>query len=243
MSFGGTLPLDDRTSIGLRLRLDGEDWRFSDPSGFGGVAPWDQVYRAGLSVPLSLRTEGGWRFSLTPTLESAAETGARLSESLEYGATGSVARALTSDLTLGVGVGVFDKIEETSAFPFLVIDWRITERLRLTNPFAAGPAGPAGLELTYRFGSGWTAGVGAAYRSYRFRLDEHGKVPNGVGEHRVLPIFLQLQRALTDQLSISLYAGVATATRLRVETSNGRGLYEEDQDPAAMLGLTLIGRF
>jgi hypothetical protein len=243
MSFGGTLPLDARSSIGFRLRLDGEDWRFSDPVGFGGVAPWDRLYRAGISIPYSLRTEDGWRFALTPTLESAAETGARTSESLEYGATASIAKALTPDLTLGIGVGAFDKIEETSAFPFLVIDWRINERLRLTNPFAAGPAGPAGLELSYRFDSGWTAGLGAAYRSYRFRLDEDGPFPNGVGEHRFIPVFLQLGHALTDSLSLSLYAGLATATRLRVERSDGHQLFEEDQDPTAMLGLSLIGRF
>lgn len=242
-SLGASWALDAQSSLGVRLRLDYEDWGFDDPIGFGGVAPWDTIYRAGLSVPYTLRTEGGWRWSLTPTIESSGESGASVSQSLEYGATASISRAIRPGLTLGLGVGVFDKIEDTSAFPFLIIDWRITDRLRLTNPFAAGPAGPAGLELSYRFDSGWTAGVGAAYRSYRFRLDSDGPFPDGVGEHTLIPVFVELGRDLSENISFRLYAGAATGTTLRVEDDKGRRLYEEDQDPAAMLGVSLIGRF
>jgi hypothetical protein len=242
-SFGAIWTLDARSSLGIRLRLDAEDWRFDDPVGFGGVEPWGTIYRAGLSVPYGIVTEGGWRLGLTPTIESSGEAGASFSDSLEYGATATVSRAVRPDLTLGLGVGVFDKIEETSAFPFIIIDWRINDRLRLTNPFPAGPAGPAGLELSYALDSGWTAGVGAAYRSYRFRLDSDGPFPDGVGEHRFIPVFVQLGRNLTENLSFKLYAGAATETTLRVEDEKGRRLYEEDQDPAAMLGVSVIGRF
>jgi hypothetical protein len=242
-SLGTSWRIDERSSLGVRLRLDYEDWHFDKPLGFGGEQPWDRLYRAGISVPYGFTTEGGWRLGLTPTIESSGESGANFSDTLEYGATASVSRAVRPDLTLGVGVGVFEKIEETSAFPFLIIDWRINDRLRLTNPFPAGPAGPAGLELSYALDSGWTAGVGAAYRSFRFRLDSDGPFPDGVGEHRFIPVFVQLGRDLTENLSFKLYAGAATETTLRVEDEKGRRLYEEDQDPAAMLGVSVIGRF
>lgn len=242
-SAGAGWRLHPRASLGARLRLDYEDWRFDDPRGFGGVAPWTRLYRAGVSVPYGLETAGGWRWGLTPTIEYSGEAGARLEDALEYGFTASVSRDVRPDLTLGLGVGVFERLEDSSVFPFLIVDWRISERLRLTNPFAAGPAGPAGLELSYRLPSGWTAGVGAAYRSYRHRLDQDGPYPGGVGEHRFVPLFVQLGRDLSKGMALRLYAGVAAGTRLRVEDEDGRRLEEEDADPSATLGVSLSGRF
>ncbi len=160
-----------------------------------------------------------------------------------YGAILSVARRLGPDLTLGLGVGVFAQIEETRAFPFVAIDWRITEQARLTNPFAGGPAGPAGLELSYALTSDWEIGIGGAYRSFRHRLDRDGPVPDGIGEHRFVPVYLRLGRDLSPHLHLSLYAGAALGSELRVENDDGDRLYDDDQDPTATLGLSLRGRF
>ncbi|MBK1645499.1 hypothetical protein CKO25_12765 [Thiocapsa imhoffii] len=243
MALGASWTLGSGARIGLQLRLDEQDWRFRDPVAFLGVAPWNRITQVGVSLPYAVTSADGWRLNLTPTIEYAGESGARFSDALEYGATVSAAKRLRPDLTLGLGVGVFSKIEETSAFPFVVVDWNITERVRLTNPFPAGPAGPAGLQLSYAFDAGWSAGVGAAYRSNRFRLDKNGPVANGIGEHRFIPVYIQLARDLSERLRLDLYAGVSTATRLRVEDHRGRKLIEEDQDPAPMLGITLSGRF
>ncbi|MCU0835947.1 MAG: hypothetical protein MUC77_16185 [Chromatiaceae bacterium] len=242
-SFGRLWSLDSRSALGLRLNFDYQDWRFDDLAGFGGADPWGQVYRVGLSVPYTVTTDGGWRWGLTPTVEYAGESGARFSDALEYGANLTAARAVRPDLTLGLGVGVYYRIEETSAFPFILVDWRISDRLRLSNPSPAGPSGPAGLELRYRLDSGWELGIGAAYRSDRFRLDRDGPFPGGVGEHRAVPVLASLGRELSEGLSLRLYAGVALASNLRVEDEDGRRLYDEDRDPAAMVGLMVSGRF
>ncbi|WP_201098368.1 DUF6268 family outer membrane beta-barrel protein [Thiocystis minor] len=242
-TVGGLWTRGPRSSLGLRLKIDFEDWNFDHVGGFGGATPWGDLYRVGLSVPYGYVTEGGWRLGLTPTVEYSGEADARLSDALEYGATVTAARRIRSDLTLGFGVGVYARIEETSLFPFLMVDWRITDRLRLTNPLVAGPTGPAGLELSYALNSGWEVGMGAAYRSYRHRLDRDGPFPGGVGENRYIPVFVRVGREFSETLKINLYAGAAMDSMLRVEDANGNRLYEEDQDPAAMLGLSLSGRF
>ncbi|WP_295406055.1 DUF6268 family outer membrane beta-barrel protein [uncultured Thiocystis sp.] len=242
-TFGRSWTLDRQSSLGLRLQADYEDWRFDRVGGFGGVEPWGQLYRVGLSASYGFMTDDGWRLSVTPTVEYSGESGANFSDALEYGATVSAARRIRPDLTLGLGVGAFARIEENSLFPFLIVDWRITDRLRLSNPFLAGPAGPAGLEMSYALNAGWEAGIGASYRSYRHRLDEDGPFAGGVGENRYIPVYLRIGRDLSKTLKLSLYAGAATSATLRVEDANGNRLYEEDQDPAAMLGLSLIGRF
>ncbi len=242
-SIRGNWTLNSHSSLGLGLRFDYEDWRFNDTAILGGVQPWDRLYRLGISIPYSYTTDGGWRWTFAPTAESAGESGARVSDSLEYGALVSAARRFHPGLTLGLGVGVYDRIEETRAFPFLIVDWRITDRLRLTNPLAAGPAGPAGLEISYTLGSGWEAGIAAAYRSFRFRLDEDGPIPNGIGENQNVPLVARIGRKISDTLSFNFFVGATLAGSLRAEDQNGNRLYDVDRDPAALIGLSLAARF
>lgn len=242
-SLGRSWAIDARSSVGLQLGLDYEDWRFDAPIAFGGRDPWDSIYRANISLPYTFATQGGWRWNVTPTIEYSGESNARFSDALEYGAMLSVAKRLRPDLLLGLGFGVFERIEETRAFPFIAIDWRITEQVRLANPFPSGPAGPAGLELSYALPADWEIGIGGAYRSFRHRLDRDGPVPDGVGEHRFIPVYLRVGRNLSANLHLSLYAGAALGTQLRVEDDDGNRVYDDDQDPAATLGLSLSGRF
>ena len=51
LALGRSWSLDAHSTLGLALDFGHLDWRFDDPVGFGGVAPWDQVNRLGLSVP------------------------------------------------------------------------------------------------------------------------------------------------------------------------------------------------
>jgi hypothetical protein len=243
MSLGRSWSLDARSSLGFGLDFGHLDWRFDNPGGFGGVAPWDQVNRFGLSAPFTYGSAGGWTLGISPTVEYSGESGAELSDALEYGALVSMVKPIRDGLTLGLGFGVYERIEETSVFPVLIVNWRINERLRLSNPVPAGPSGPAGLELSYALGSGWELGFGGAYRSNRYRLDQDGPFPNGVGEYRRVPVLARIGRRFSDALSLNLYAGVSLSSELRVEDSNGRGLYKEDLDPAATFGLSLAGRF
>ncbi|KAA6186340.1 hypothetical protein F2Q65_05975 [Thiohalocapsa marina] len=246
-SIGHRWALDERSSLGLRLRFDYRDWDFNGLGAFGGPfggrKPWGEVYRYGVAVPYSLSTQGGWLLSLTPSIESAGESGARFSDSLEYGASLAVARSMRPDLTLGLGVGIYERIEETSAFPFIMVDWRITDRLRLSNPAATSPSGPAGLQISYALDSGFELALGAAYRSDRFRLDRNGTFAAGVGEHRSIPVLASIGRRFSPGLGLRLYAGAALNGELRVEDEGGRRLYSEDQDPAALVGLEIGGRF
>ena len=242
-AFRGNWTLDSHASLGVGLRFDAEDWQFNDIGTLGGVQPWDRLYRVGLSIPYSYTTDGGWRWTLSPTVEYSGESGASVSDALEYGALVSAARRFHPGLTLGLGVGVYDRIDETRAFPFLVVDWRITDRLRLTNPLGAGPAGPAGLEISYTLGSGWEVGIAAAYRSFRFRLDENGPIPNGIGENKNVPLVARIGKQISDSLSFNLFVGATLAGNLRAEDQNGNRLYDEDRDPAALIGLSLAARF
>lgn len=228
---------------GVTLIYDRLDYSFTNPRAFDLIAPWNVVQRYGVSAPLSYTLENGWILGATPSFEWFKENGAGSADSFTWGATFSGSRRFANGNMLGLGVAMFDRIEETLIFPFVTVDWRLGDRWRLTNPLATGPTGPAGLELDFQIDSRWSAGVGAAWRSLRFRLSESGPTPNGIGEERGMPVFLRVTHRFDNQSALHLFAGVVMNGQLRVEDASGRELRQEDTDPAPLLGATFIARF
>ena len=241
---GGTVyDLGGGNRAGITLNYDYLDYSFSSASAFGAVAPWNIVQRYGVAVPLSFGVGDGWSLGFAPSVDWVKENGANTGDSLIWGATLSGVKQFEGGNRLGLGAGVFSRIEKTSVFPFLIVDWRLDERWRLVNPLSSGPTGPAGLELDYRFDGNWTVGIGAAYRSLRFRLSDSGPVRNGVGEESGVPVFVRVTRSLGNEMALHFHGGMVAGGKLRVENSSGDLLREEDFDPAPLFGLTFVGRF
>jgi hypothetical protein len=235
-------PIGNGHRAGLALSYDYTDYAFSSPGVFG-VAPWTDVHHVGLAVPILLQGPGKWSLLASPSVDYFMEDGADWSEAPSYGAVLAVSRRFGPGLQLGLGVSAFDRLEQFEVIPFPVIDWRITDRLRLTNPLNAGPTGGAGLEISYAIDGGWTFGVGGAYRSARFRLREQGPTPNGIGEERAVPAFVHAGLRLGRSLALDVYAGALLGGRVRVEDSGGGKLADRDFDPAPFVGGTLSARF
>ncbi|HTO48425.1 MAG TPA: hypothetical protein VML91_12375 [Burkholderiales bacterium] len=240
---GATRDLGGGNGVGVTFNYDYNDYSFSNPVAFGGVAPWNIVQRYGVAVPLTFGLSDGWSIGFVPSVDWFRENGAKSGDSLVWGGVVSGTKRFADGNRIGFGVGVYDRIEKTQALPFLLVDWRFSDRWRLVNPLAAGPTGPAGLELDYTLGSGWDLGVGVAYRSTRFRLSETGPVPNGVGVQNGVPLFLRATYAVRDQMTLHFFAGVVTAGELRVADSNGNWLRKVDYDPAPFVGVNLTARF
>jgi len=228
---------------GVTLNYDYSDYSFSDPAAFGGVAPWNVVRRYGVAAPMIFGVGEGWLLSVIPSVDWFRENGADEGESLTWGGVFSATRFFPDGNRLGLGIGVFQRLEKTSVFPLLLIDWKLGDRWRLVNPLSAGPTGPAGLEIDYRLDGGWNLGLGAAWRTTRFRLSEAGPLANGIGEERGFPVFLRATRNFGSGMTMNLYAGVVAAGQLRVEDPNGNAVREVDADPAPLVGVTFSARF
>jgi hypothetical protein len=241
----GTIgPMSPQTTSGVTFSYDYTDYRFGTPTFTGLSAPWGTVERIGLAFPLIMRPSEAWNIGVTPSVDSFREKGGDWGDSLSFGATFSVTRVFGPDRRLGLGVGVFERPEETRFFPFIAVDWPITDRLRLTNPLPAGPTGPAGLELRYRLDGGWETGVGAAYRSYRFRLaSDNPSARDGIGEEDAVPVFLRVSRSLGPSYGLDFYAGALFSGQLRLEDRNGNRIAERDFDPAGLFAVSFSARF
>lgn len=227
---------------GLGIEYGYEDYDFEGVTGFG-ANPWNTLHRFVVSFPFSYQTESDWLLLFSPSVEMFGESGADSDESLGYGAVAVAIRRFDENLRLGIGLGAFRRIEKNTYFPFLAIRWQITDRVRLSNPFRAGPSGPAGLELVFDMGDGWELGAGGAWRSYRFRLDREGTVPNGIGETEQLPAFLRAGKRLRDTLRLDFYLGAALAGELTLKNSAREELVVDDFDTAPFAGVSLSGEF
>jgi hypothetical protein len=228
---------------GLAFRYDYENWRFSGSNGGLATPPWGNVNRPGFAIPLNYAVSPSLFLSAQPTVQWAYESGADTGDAVIWGATFAATQAFSRDLLLGLGVGVFYELEETRAFPFLIVDWKIDDRWRLKNPFRAGPAGGAGVELAYKASDAWEFAAGGTWRVYRFRLDRDGPYPDGIGESRSVPLFLRASYQLTRDARLDAYGGVLVGGKLTVMDPNGNDVAKESFDAAPVLGFTLSTRF
>lgn len=235
--------LTPQLGVGLSVRYDYEHWSFSGGSNTFARGPWGDVNRPGAGFVLVYSPSPDLNFMAAPTAQWAFESGASTGDALIGGATFSATKVFSRDLTLGLGVGAFDELEETRIFPFVVVRWQISERLRLANPFRAGPAGGAGLELSYRIDDAWEVAAGGTWRSYRFRLDRDGPYPGGIGESRSVPLFAKASWAMSTDTRVDFYAGALVGGRLEVMDPNGNGVASEDYDVAPIAGITWRTRF
>lgn len=243
LNFEAMQQLNRDLRLGLGLSYGYEDWNFDDRTDIAGASLWSDLHRAGVSLPIFYRAGNSWTLGLTPTVEFSGESGAEFSDSLIYGGVISASRSFGDNLFLGLGFGIFDELEETVFFPFIVIDWQIGPRFRLANPYRAGPAGPAGLELIYAPAETWELGIGGAYRSLRYRKDDGGAVPDGVVENEFFVGFLRIGKSLSRAFSLDLSGGFLFNGELSIEDADGNGIGDEDYDPAPFAALTFSGEF
>ena len=240
---GGSGPVSDKIGLGLGVSYEFEDYNFSNLKGFPTANPWNKIDRVGLNARLSYKLGENWSLHAGPIVQYAGERGADFDDSLMYGGIIAATYRASRDFTIGFGAGAFYRLEQTRAFPALLVSWRITDRLHLGNSYRLGPAGPAGVELTYAFDKNWQLGVGGGYRSSRFRLDSTGPIPSGIGENVSWPVYVRLSRRIWQTVNIDLFGGAAFGGKLRLEDNRGNEIISMSYNTTPLVGLSLRGMF
>jgi hypothetical protein len=148
-------------------------------------------------------------------------------------------------LYISLGVAVISQIEDdTRVTPSVGLNWLPSERwaVRVGAVPASGGAATAG-EVAYRVTAPVELGLGLLYHQRRFRLDDSGPAPQGVGEDNNLPVRLRLGWDITPQIALHLLGGVALGGEVRLEDRNGNRINKQDYDPAPYIGLRFVGGF
>ena len=230
-------------AAGFSVSYGYDRWSWSNPAAFGGQAPWGGISTPSLGLALQYSPRPGLTFGFSPSVEWAAEDGVGTGGASTYGAVFSASNAFSKDLVLGLGAGVFRELGQTQVFPFLVVNWKVTDQLTLRNPLPAGPAGGAGLELAYSVDDHWTIGAGGAYRKYRFRLNDSGPFAGGVGQNRMIPVFARVSYAFTPSTSLDFYAVATTAGNVQAQSADGTRTLNTGYNTGLGLAVNFSHRF
>jgi hypothetical protein len=243
MQGGLTYALDMKRSVSVALGYGLDSYDFSGDGEFAAINPWHNVHTMRLSVPVRWGIDSNWSVYFVPTVRVAAESGASWGDALIGGGFAGFTYRISDRLTIGPGIGAIRQIEDTSVFPVLLIDWKITDTLSLQTGRGVGATLGPGLRLTWAPISKWRFSIGGRYEKLRFRMDKDGPVPSGIGDDRAFPLLGSVTYSFTPDAQINLYGGVDLGGKLRLEDKNGNLITEEDHDPVPVLGFGFRFRF
>ena len=233
-----------RTSVGLALSAGFTDYDFGGGATLGGGTPWGRIDEYRLSVPVRMgltdSIDGFAIASVRWNGESDADTGDSRSEGVLAGASWRLA----PNFAIGPGVVVFNELgDETDVFPILLLDWDVTDRLNIgTAPGFGATQGP-GLQASYTLIDTLTVAVGGRYESVRFRLDDTGPAPDGIGETQTTPLYVQATWSPAPLISVGAIAGVDVMGEVTLRNRDGDRIETREIDPAPFLGLSGRLRF
>ena len=223
-------------SLALGYGLDGYD--FSGDKGFAALGSWEDIHSYRVGIPVRWGFDEGWTVFVIPTLRFAAESGAALEDAMQGGGFAGVSYRFGDRLTIGPGIGVMTEIEDSATvFPVLIIKWKITDRLILETGRGLGATLGPGLVLKWKASDKWAFSVGGRYEKLRFRLDEQGIAPDGIGQDRAFPLFAEVSYSFGRRAQIGLFGGADLGGELRLEDEKGGLIAEQGYDPAGLAGI------
>lgn len=235
------LRLNERVNMSFNVDYTHDMYDFGGASSLGD--PWENVNTLDLGAAIAAQLDERWSIFGGPSVTFSAENGADWDDAVEVGGVVGLSYRFNPELSLGFGFGASTAIEDDAQFfPLIIVDWKINDRLRLSSRTASEFALRRGVELTYRLNDDWSIGGGVAWERNRFRLDDEGVAPDGVGENESAPLWVRLTYQ-TSPMDFSVIAGVNLGGELTLEDEDGDRIAQEDYDPAFAVGLTGRIRF
>ncbi len=242
--FSATRNIGNAWNAGISLGYGENRYGFSGGSGLGGLDPWSRIRDYRVSVPIRYRSDNNWTFVGIPSLRYSGESGASSSDSQQWGMLAAAGYRFSERLTIGPGIGVFSDIDDdTDVFPILLVDWKISDTLSLTTGRGLAASRGPGLSLSWTPVQRWRFSLEGRYEKIRFRLNDEGPAPDGLGQDRSIPVALAATYMPNPDVELSLLGGLEFSGELKVEDASGNRLYKSDYDNAPFAGALVKLRF
>jgi hypothetical protein len=216
-----------------------------DGGGFSSPDPWDTILTTRLGTKLTYALTPQWGISAGGVFSFSPETGANWGDSFTGGGLVGVEYRHSDTFSASLGLAVISQIEDdVTVAPSVGVVWLPAEHWTVrVGAVPASGGSSAAAEVSYRFADPVEVALGVLYHQRRFRLDDSGVAPDGVGEDNNLPVRVRVGWNFTPQLALNFLAGAVFGGEVRLEDEDGNRIAKSDYDPAAYLGLRLVGRF
>lgn len=234
-------PTDD-LSVMLSFDYTIDDYDFDGSSGIGGLDPWDDIHTQTIKLTFTHQIANDWRIFGGPIAVFSRESGASFEDSDSYGGFVGFSYSASASFTIGGGFGLLDRLEDDSdrSLPIIILNWQLRPDLRLSS---SSNTRRSGLELVYDLDDTIELAIGAAYEYSRFRLDDDGPAPDGIGELTSLPITARATFTMNDNLNLTVLGGLRVGGEITLENSDGDEISEEDFDNSIFAGVSFSIRF
>lgn len=245
LAYSRSWQLDEAQRLGVSMQYSWQDWSFDDPQAWSTAEPWQDLSRIALAMPYShVNTKTGWAYGIIPGIDFSRESGGSSSDSLSYGLNMAITRFLSRDKMIGGGVAVWQRLDGFQAFPFLAIDWKLSEHWRLANPFQVSVVGPAGVEAVWSPKPGFEMGFGATWREYEYRLSSGNPVaPGGILIDRTIPVYMRAETRFNESVRLNLFLGAGLGGEFEFLDADENTVSTEEHSLMPLVGLTLTTAF
>jgi hypothetical protein len=232
---------DNGSSAGVSASFGLFDYDFGDVA----TRPWEDVRDIRLSAPMRIRASETTTIFVSPQVRWDYESGASKSDSQTYGVFAGVAWEISDSLTIGPAFGAYSQLEDSGAevFPALLVDWDINDRWNLNTGSGLGATAGPGLTLGYTINDSIRLALSARLENVRFRLDDDGVAPGGIGEDESTPVVLSFEYNPNPGVSFSAFAGAEFDGTLTLENASGNRISRQTYDTAPLAGVALRLRF
>jgi hypothetical protein len=237
---GSVYRLDNGNSFGISASFGQFDYDFD------GVTdqPWQDIRDVRLSAPMRFGVGATGSAFVVPQIRWDYQSGASASDGMTYGVFAGIAWQVSPTLRIGPAFGAYSQLEgDVDLFPALLVDWDIADRWNLSTGTGPGATRGPGLSLRYQASDTISLGLSARSEKIRFRLDDSGVAPGGVGEDSSIPVALSISYDPNPGLSVTGFVGAEFGGELTLDDSNGNQIRSESYDTAPIAGLSVRLRF
>jgi hypothetical protein len=242
---GFGFPIGEKLIVATGVGFNYAGYDFDRSPAFGGGEPWEDIYSAVVTSIGNYTINDQWSAFGGGIFAFSGEDGASFSDSFTGGGVVGGGYRFSKNLMVRLGVSVMSQLEDdVSVLPVLMVDWKIDERWRFrVGSLDIGTSDVAGAGLSYKFTEPWSLGGRISYVQSRFRLDDSGFAPEGVGQDERFKATLALNWHPSQTVELTVLGGLVFGGELQIEDENGDRLFKEDYDTTPFVGARFAWRF
>ena len=238
LKLQGVTALNDSWDLnyGFKYQFDGYD--FAGRGFFGADdKPWTDIHTVVFNIGATVKLTKQWRGFFGGQFRFARETDAGWSDGFEGGGAFGASYSFDENLTLGGGLGIESQLEDSVyIYPIVVVDWRINDQWSVNTRITSGWGDTAGVQLIYDWTDSFQIALGANYDYQRFRLNDEGPTPDGVGHFTAMPVYLRFTWAPKPNIDLTAFVGMNVSGELESQNRMGNTVSKHDYGAAAMVG-------